>query len=429
MSPMSYTIERPSLFERTIQGVVSAADADKRLRAVVQKLSREVVIRGFRPGKVPPAEIEKRFWENISADVQSELINDVMTEVEKEEKMTILLDPELDSQPLVKGQDFAFTLHLWIRPRIEVAGLDDLSVKLDPIVVTDEDVETTVRKTREQHAEKEDVDLPVDVGLLAEVDATVKQGDQDYLGPVEHFVVEVGQDLIAKGFDEKIVGMKTGEIRDFKLSVEHGEHTHELDCHVTVHKVQRRILPAIDAAFLEKVGFDTEDEFRADVREKMAGEAETLRRSTLKQELLQKIQDQNPLDVPEPILLRHVELALDRFRREMQMYGQPAADVDAQAAGLNDRFREEAGQVVRRQAVIDSLVRKWDLDVHDTDLQEHYRAMAERTGMNIARIRALYDDEERQSSLKGQLLNEKVLDRLLELAVENQARAAATTPA
>ncbi len=426
---MSYTIERPSQFERAIQGLVPAADVDARLRAVVQKLSREVTIRGFRPGKVPSSEIEKRFWDHISADVQSELINDVMTDVEKEEKMTILLDPELDAQPLARGKDFAFSLHLWIRPRIDVKGLDELQIKLEPIVVTDDDVETTVRKTREQHAEKEDVDLPVDVGLLAEVDATVKQGDQDYLGPVEKFVVEVGQDLIAKGFDEKIVGMKAGEIRDFKLTVAHGEHEHELDCHVTVHKVQRRILPELDAAFFDKVGFETEDEFRADVREKLTAEADTLRRGNLKQELLQKIQDQNPLEVPEPVLARHVELALERFRREMQMYGQPTDDIENQASGLHERFRDEAGQVVRRQAVVDSLVRLWDLDVGDSDLQEHYRAMAERTGMNIARIRALYDDEDRQGSLKSQLLNEKVLERLLDLAVENQARAASVTPA
>ena len=423
---MSYTIERPSLFERTIQGTVAAADVDKHLRAVVQKLSREVSIRGYRPGKVPASEIEKRFWDHISTDVQTELINDVMTEVEKEEKMTILLDPELDAQPLAKGTDFAFNLHLWIRPQIDVAGLDDLKARLDPITVTDDDVETTVQKTREQHAEKEDVDLPVDMGLLAEVDATVKLGDQDYLGPVEKFVVEVGQDLIAKGFDAKIVGMKTGDVRDFDLTVEHGEHSHDLKCHVTVHKVQRRILPAIDAAFLEKVGFETEDEFRADVREKLGAEAETLRRTNLKQELLQKVQDANPIEVPDVVVQRHVELAIERFRREMQMYGQPAEDVEGQVGGLHDRFRDEAVTVVRRQAVIDSLVRRWELDVVDADLQEHYRSMAERTGMNVARIRALYDDEERQASLKSQLLNEKVQDRLLDLAVENQARAAAT---
>ena len=421
---MSFDIVRPSLFEATVKGVIPANEVEVRVVKTLKKLSREVNLRGFRKGKVPTSVIEKRFWDEIRPDLESEFVNETYEAANAQEALVILMEPSLDIKPIVRGEDFTFELKLYVRPKIDVQGLDALIHKPEPIVVTDEDVEKAVSETREQFASRDAVEQPAGPGLFATIDATLKKDDgTDYLGPIEAYTVELGQNSIAAGFDEQLEGMSAGDEKEFTLSLEHGDHKHDIVCKAKVSAVLRKTLPEVDATFLEKLGFENEDDWRADARTKLVEEAESMARNATREKLMEQLVEGNPMEVPEILIEKHAEATRGRFRQEMLQMGQPEETLDASLEEMAPRFVEEAANVLRRQVLLESLVIDFEAEAEDEEVQERFRDIAERTGMNIARIRSLYDNPERVDQLKGQIRSDKVLDRLLEMALENHAKA------
>ena len=205
---MSFEIESPSLFERVIRATIPASDIETRIQKMAKKLSREVNLRGFRKGKIPTNVIVRRFWDHMQADIQADVVNSVYEEIDREQPLTILTEPELEAEPLERGKDFSFKLELMIRPRIDVAGLDSLRHKPSPTIGSDEDVDGDGKLLREQSAENTEVDQAAGPGLFAEVDATLKQGDQKLA-----FEVRQGGVRVVGG--EKIIEAKKITV-DFK---------------------------------------------------------------------------------------------------------------------------------------------------------------------------------------------------------------------
>jgi trigger factor len=422
---MSFEIESPSLFERVIRATIPASDIEARIQKMAKKLAREVNLRGFRKGKIPTNVIVRRFWDHMQADIQADVVNDVYEQIDREQPLTILTEPELEAEPLERGEDFSFKLELMIRPRIEVAGLDGLRHKATPAVVSDEDVDGALKQMREQSAETSEVDQAAGPGLFAEIDATLKQDGQDYLGPLEGHQLEIGKGLIVPGFDEALEGMNAGGEKDFELTLGDDDDGAKmtLACHVSVNKVLRRVLPEIDEAFLEKVGFETEEEMRADIRSKMIDQAEDGQRRQAHERLIGELVEANPIEVPALLIERHVMLVKERMKQEAtQRGGEESEELDAHIDGLDEEIREEADLGMQRQVVVESLLEHFEVEAGDEDVDAKLREITEATGMNLARIRALYDNDQHRDRMLNEIRQEKLSAHLLELALENAAR-------
>jgi trigger factor len=415
---MSFEIERPSLFERVVKADIPAEEVLSSIQAQVRELAQGIVVPGFRKGHVPTGLVEKRYWEAIVQEVENALVGQVLSQAEELNSLTILSEPSVERGNIAKGQPYSFTVHLFVRPDLEVKGLYTLKEKLEPFSITDDDVAHRLEETREQHAQREEAAQPAGTGLLVDISGTVKEGESDYFPPFTNATIELGKGSVLPGFDEQLEGMSAGECRDFQVTKADGDHSHTFACHVTLNKVLRKIKPALDDEFAQKQGYENLEHLKSETRTQMEEQADRLRRRLVQERLMAQLLEANPLDIPEALLqdrMAHIEA---RVRREMASQGGSDQDVDQAIASHQERIRKETVETLRKEVILSSLARQLNVEVGDEDVDGTFSRMAEETGMNVSRIRSLYD-EEHLARLKLDLRDDKVRERLLDIALDN----------
>lgn len=270
---MKSAVENVSATRVKLTIELSADDLKPSVDAAYQRIAEQVNIPGFRKGKVPPRMIDQRFGREV---VLEEAVNDAiprsLAEVMVDNKIVQMSRPKVDVTKLDVSEGLEYTAEIDIRPEFSIPDVSGLKVVVDDAVVTDEQVEEQLTELRQRF------------GTLLPVERSAKDGDVlliDLKGTHEEQVVDelaasalsyaLGSEGLLPGFDAAVRGAKAGEVRNFVFTPESGEWGGKgIIVEVTVQAVRERELPAADDSFAMLASeFDTIDELRTDIRERL----------------------------------------------------------------------------------------------------------------------------------------------------------------
>jgi trigger factor len=187
------------------------------LDAAYKKIGSQMRIPGFRPGKVPARVIDQRVGRSA---VLEEAINEVLPakymEAAREHDVRALGQPDVEVTNLADNESFSFTADVDIRPTITLPDFATLSVEVDDVAVTDEDVDAQLDGLRERFATLTGVERAVESGDYVSIDllATV-DGEEVADGSVKGMSYEVGAGDLVDGLDDALVGKSAGETATF----------------------------------------------------------------------------------------------------------------------------------------------------------------------------------------------------------------------
>ncbi|HEY0216644.1 MAG TPA: trigger factor, partial [Cellulomonas sp.] len=282
-------------------------------------IAEQVNIPGFRKGKVPPRILDQRVGRPaVMEHAVNEGLSGFYAEAVRENKLRPLGQPEIDvtSVPgLVVGDtsgELVFTAEVEVRPEIEVPALDGLTVTVDGLDVTDEDVQGRLDSLRERFGTLVGVDRPAAEGDFAVIDlnATI---DGEVVDTVSGVSYQIGSGNMLEGLDEALTDLSAGETTTFTTVLVGGEHAGEkAEVTVTATSVKQRELPEADDDFAQMASeFDTIDELLADVREqvgKTKGQNQAVQaRDVLLEQLLAQVEIPVPAGAVETEVHRHLE--------------------------------------------------------------------------------------------------------------------------
>lgn len=296
---MAYELIKEDGDKRVIQFKMDAADLKKVFRKVKKDISKEVNIKGFRPGHVPDSIIEKRFGNIILSEV-AENAHKQLTEGLFDEFDWILSDndPEFETVLPVEGEDYVYsvTYHIFQTPE----PVDYKEMKLSvPAYDQEKAVEETLNHVRRQFVSFDDTDqvsADGDFVALTYPDPDGKEGSE----PKELTAV-IGQNDMGPGFDELITGVKATDVFTMQMKVEKGDdqglkgpsHT------FTVKEVKAHSLPELDDEFASKAGgFETMEEFRQKIFDDVATRFDAEMKSFTERQAIDNMLDCNVFDVP-----------------------------------------------------------------------------------------------------------------------------------
>jgi trigger factor len=359
------------------------------LDAAYKKLGSQVRVPGFRPGKVPARVIDQRVGR---AAVLEEAVNDVLPRVygdaAREHELKPLGQPEIDVTNLDDGESFSFTAEVDVRPEITLPDLDSIAVSVDDVAVTDADVDTQVDALRDRFGTLTGVDRPVQTGdfvsidLVASVDGTEVEG-----GSAQGMSYEVGSGDLVDGLDDAIVGKSAGDTAQFGTTLQQGELSgSEAEVTVTVNSVKEKQLPEVDDEFAQLASeFDTIDELRADLRERLGRTKALEQGAQARDKVLEHLVDTVDFPLPESAVkaevdyrehevvhsLGHDDALFDRY---LSMQGTTREEFDTE-------LRDSAEKSVRAQFVLDAVADQIDVQVGDSELTEYLIRQAARYEM------------------------------------------------
>jgi trigger factor len=392
------------------------------------KNRKGISVPGFRKGRVPRKIIERYYGEAVFYE---DAINDIFPEVYeaaiKETEIEPVDRPELDIIQIGSGQDLILTAEVDVKPEVKLGQYKGIEVEKAEYTVSDDEVEHQLEHILEDNARWVEVeDRAVENGDLVSLDyAGSVDGEAFPGGTAENYSLEIGSGHFIPGFEEQLVGMSIGEEKDITVTFPEEYHAEDLKgkeavFHVKIHEIKEKELPELDDEFAKDISeFETLDEYKADLKQKLQKSADDNARTAMENQLIQKICDNAEVDIPQVM----VENEVDNLVREMEF--------NLQYSGLNlerylemtntsiedfrAQFNDRAYNRVKTQLVLESVTKAENISVTEDDLEEEYARMAEQYGRDIEEIKKNFSTNVQY--IEDTILAKKTVDMLMAEAV------------
>jgi trigger factor len=388
----------------------------------VRRIAKQARIPGFRPGKAPVDVIRKRFWPEIQEDVRERLVSRLYVAAAREKGLRPIGDPTLDELVHEDDKPFRFKTTFEVLPVLEPKNYKGVEVRQRSSRVGEQEVDEALESLREAHAryvtEDGRASQTGDI-LVADVEETPEGGEPDLR---ENAMIEVGLPQQLPAFNEALHGAVAGAELNFTVRYPDAHPSQKLAGRdvkyaVKVREIKRKDVPALDDEFAKDMGeFESLAALRARVVRDLEARKAAEARSTLRQEILDKVLLENVVALPEILVEEEIRHRLEDMVRAMVMHGMDPRKEEFDWKGLRDRQEEPARKVVHARLLLDSVSAAEGIAVTAEDVDARIRAEAERIGETFEALRAKLLKSDGVEALKIQMVREKTLDFLTSIA-------------
>ncbi len=355
-----------------------------------RKLASQVRIPGFRPGKAPARVIESRIGR---APILDEVVNEAIPakymEAITEGEVRTLGQPDIEVTKLEDGDLIAFTAEVDIRPDITIPAFGELSVTVDDLELTDDEVAEQLDELRARFGTLTGVDRAAENGDFVSIDlsATV-DGTEVEEAKTTGLSYEVGSGEMIEGIDEAITGANVDEDKTFTTKLVAGEHAgRDAEVTVTVRSVKVRELPEPDDEFAQLASeFDTIDELKADLRERLTRVKKMQQGVQARDKVLEALLEVTEVPLPDTVVDSEIEVrkhdAVHTFDHDEARFEEFLTTQGKTREEFDTDIREEAEKAVKTQLILDSIADAENVSVDDNELTERIIYQAQRFGIS-----------------------------------------------
>lgn len=375
---MKSNVEQLSPTRVRIKVQVPFTELEPDFQRAYKELAKQVRLPGFRPGKAPAKLLEARFGrEAMLEQVVNEALPSRYGQAVAESEVHPLGQPDIEVTKKEYGQELAFTAEVDVRPKIALPDLSELTVSVDPVGVSDDDVDAELESLRARFGTLTGVDRPVADGDFVSIDLSATVDGEDVPNAAAQGLShEVGSGRLIAGLDDALVGLSVDESKEFTAKLATGEHAgHDAQVTVTVKSIKERELPEPDDGFAQLASeFDTIDELRSNLRDqvgqvKRAQQAEKIRDATM-----DALVEQVDVPLPEAIVQAQFDTAihnaLHSFNHDEAKFNEVLAEQGKTREEFETETRSAAESDVKRQLLLDALADDLEVKVGQDDLTE-----------------------------------------------------------
>jgi trigger factor len=405
-------------------------DVDRGISRAARGLARDMRLPGFRKGKAPPSLIIQRVGREA---VLQQALRDSLPEWYERALLSSGVNPvgdpsiEVTSVPDDEGEPLSFQFEVGVRPPAELGDYKGLEVGRPETDVPDDVLERELEQLRENFARLEAVERPAAKGdfVLVDFRGTV-DGEPFEGGEANDELVELGSGRLIEGFEEQLEGASAGEKREVKITFPDDYRAEQLagkdaSFEITVKEVREKVLPDLDDEFAANAGgFDTLDELRDDIREKLRTAAEERTDAEFRLAAVDAAVDASKVEVPAEILSGRAAERWERVERQIAAQGlDPAAYLRMQGKTREEIIEEskpDAERELKREAVLTAIADVEGIDVSEEEMLEALEHTAEHERTSPEKLLERLRKAGRDSLVREDLRIRKTIDLLAESA-------------
>ena len=357
---------------------VSAEEFEAAVEKAYRKQRGSIRVPGFRPGKAPRKIIENMYGSGVFyEEAVNEALPDAYSSAVKEQELEVVGYPEVELLSVGK-EGFSFKATVAVYPEVTLGQYKGVEAPKAEVSVTDEDVEGRVKEMADRNSRMVSVeDRAVAKGDVANIDF---EGFLDGVpfdgGKGDSFDLEIGSGQFVPGFEDQVAGMSISEEKDIDITFPEDYHADlagkTVVFHVKVNAIKVKELPALDDEFAKDVSeFDTLDELKKDVREKMLAEREEAAKRAFEDAAMSKVAAGIQADIPDAMIEEQAKRFVDNFRMQLQSQGVPYEEYMKMTGMEEEKLLADArvpaeGQV-RMDLAIAAIVKAESLEASDED--------------------------------------------------------------
>ncbi len=402
---------------------VDADEFEVAVDAAFKKIAKEVSIKGFRPGKAPRKVIESRIGplagrEQAMQDSLPQYYSDAVIEHD----VDVIAPPEIEVTGGHEGGNVAFDAVVEVRPSIEVPGYGGISITIDRPAVDEEQLTAQIDRMRDLDATLADVDRPAQEGDTVTIDiAGTLDGEPQAGLTADDYSYAVGAGAITPEVDEQLAGAKTGDILEFPATHPDPDEERDLQFRVLVKAVQEKVLPELtDEWASEASEFDTLDELRASLADRMLRVRRAQASMSLREKLGEALAELVTDEVPEAMVANEMQERLQDLSMRVQAQGmrleQYLAMTGADPETFSQELKDTATSGVKVDLALRAVAEAEGIDCTDEDLDEEVEGVALRVGQPADEVRERFERAGQISAVRSDIRKRKALEWLLDRA-------------
>ena len=393
----------------------------------VGDLSGKAQVPGFRVGRVTRQLLERKFKDDISAQIKQKVLLASLEQMSEENKIDPISEPKIDVESLEipDSGSFHYEFEVEVRPEFDVPDYASFTIRRPSGEVTAEELAAYRQQFLSSYAKKETVESAAEAGDFVTCSMTFKHAGS-VIREADSISVQVlpavnFQDAVLEGFDKLMIGASAGDTKETTVRISlqspviemRGE---EVTVEIAVEEIQRQELPTIDKEFLEKLNLQSEEELESELRYSLERQIEFQQRQATRQQVLEKIVESADWDLPESLVRQQTENALRRELLEMSQAGFTRETILARENEIRRNAIDTTRQALKEHFVLDRIATEEGIECEPADIDREMMMMSFQSGEPIRRIRARMAKSGMVENLEAQLRERKAVDFILSKA-------------
>lgn len=418
---MQVSIESDGTLGRTVRVEVPEERIATEVESRLKSLSRTTKIQGFRPGKVPYKLIRQRFGTQVRQEVIGEVVQSSFYEAITQENLRPAGTPEIGPLDSEAGKGLVYTAKFEILPEIELADVGKLEIDRPNCEIVEEDVDKMVDVLRQQRQALQEVTREagnndtLDIDFKGTIDGEPFEG-----GEANGFKVELGAKRLIEGFEDGLIGKKTGENVTLNLTFPDDYQVQDLagkpvEFQITVNSVNEAVLPELNEEFFIEFGVKEGglDAFREQIREHMERESKQALRNGLRDAIMKELLNANTIELPNTLVEQEKQRIKQQFEGNLKAQGLNVDDIKNTDDSL---YTEQANRRVALQLILSELIKENDLKADPVKVRAKIESFAESYQDPSAMINWYYSDKNRLAEIEALALEDEVIDWVISKA-------------
>ena len=400
---------------------VPETELEAAIEKAYQKQKKSISLPGFRKGKAPRVMIEKMYGKGVFLeDAANSLIPVQYSLAAGESGLEIVSQPTIDVTQLEPGKPFIFTAEVAVKPEVTLGEYRGVEVEKQNTEVLEEEIDAEIFKERESNSRMIDVeDRAVENGDTVNLDFEgFVDGEPFEGGKGEGYPLVIGSNTFIPGFEEQLIGANIDEEKEVNVTFPEDYQAEELKGKAAVFKckvnrIQKKELPEVDDEFAKDVSeFDTLEEYKADIRKKLAEEKEKDAQRAKEDAVINKIIETSEMDIPDAMVDAQIDQMADDFGRRMQSQGL-SLEQYFQFTGLTmeklrDELKPQALKRIQTRLVLEKIAEVEEIQPTEEQVDEEIKKMAEMYNMEADKLKEMIGEYEMDQMKKDMAVQQAV---------------------
>ena len=403
---------------------VPAQELDAKLTAKLEEMKGQVHLKGFRPGKAPVSFLKKMYGKSMMGELIQETMQEAQAKALDENQLQPAMAPhphidESKIKDVIEGKaDLEYDIHVEVLPTFEpmdVTGMeltklvaepgeDEIQETLDNIAKQNRDFKARGKTAKAKDGDRLIIDF---VGKL--------EGEEFEGGKGEDQPLELGSGRFIPGFEEQLVGVKTGEEKTIEVTFPEEYQAEHLagkvaTFDVTVKEVQAPQDTEINDEMAKNLGFDDLEALKTTIKERLQAELDSQSRLHLKRAILDKLDENHDFDLPQGM----VNAEFDQIWRQVQQTELDEEDKAKSEDELKEEYRKIAERRVRLGLVLAEIGKAQKVEVPQEDMNRAFQQQAQQYGIPVQQLAEFYQQNPQAiQQLRAPIFEDKVIDYII----------------
>lgn len=383
--------------EKEIEIEIVGKEWEEALDKAFKKANKNAKIDGFRPGKAPKDVFIKKYGKQSlymdAADSAADMAYQKLLKEHADDVKELVARPDIALKD-VNDEKIVFLFTLTTRPEVKLGKYKGLGIKKDEVKAETEEIEDAIYHMRERYAEDVIKEGKIENGDIAVIDFEGFVDDKAFDGgKSENYSLKIGSGTFIPGFEEQLVGLKSGDKKDVKVTFPEDYHAEDLKgkeaiFKVTVHEVKEVKIPELDKDFFDDLGMEginTKEELEAQVSENILARKEMEAENKYLDDLLEAAAKNVKVDVPEAMINEELDRMVQQYADHLKMQGitieQFYQFTNSDEQALKDQMRPEAIKRITYRLMLEEIAKEEKIEIDDKEAKEEAKKLAEKYQM------------------------------------------------